>query len=102
MGIHTTSIDDLILNAAALAFVLEVDQIVFKLVTPMRIVRLVRALEPLPIVEIVRMRGVSPWFFMLLVLAFLVIMDVLYLHPFVLNVREVLLIISCSDGCQAA
>lgn len=45
---RTTEIKDLVLNAAALGFILEVDELLFETLAPLEVQTLVDALEPLP------------------------------------------------------
>eukprot|EP00747_Dinoflagellata_sp_TGD_P059931 gnl/TRDRNA2_/TRDRNA2_151803_c0_seq3.p1 gnl/TRDRNA2_/TRDRNA2_151803_c0~~gnl/TRDRNA2_/TRDRNA2_151803_c0_seq3.p1 ORF type:complete len:252 (+),score=10.04 gnl/TRDRNA2_/TRDRNA2_151803_c0_seq3:145-900(+) len=47
--LHTTSVQDLILNAAALEFVLNIDELFYRVFSPARITALISQLQPLPL-----------------------------------------------------
>ena len=47
--VHTISIEDLLLNAVALEFVLNIDELLFAALAPSRVLRLIDAVRPLPV-----------------------------------------------------
>lgn len=93
---YTPGIQDLMLNACAFAFVLDIDTALFDATAPRIVLRVIRDLDALPIPKITSSDYV-PLSLAFAAFVFLALMDIFYLRPFVHSMKDIAEALGLSD-----
>lgn len=87
--VATTQISDLVLNAVALGYITQIDEVMFSTVIPRQVRALVNNMEPLPLIRYCGNVPVTGIFLWIGVIVFCVVIGVLWLMPHVARVWDI-------------